>query len=215
MAELENTNTGLVSGKWIGKVSMTVDGTRRTLGRAAWAGAAPGRVRFDARTPFGLPVLSLACDESYLTAMAHDKGQYYRKKIGDGRLGQVFPVDISCGDLYRLMVGRPPAIEYNDARLEQTPEGLEAIQLKRRFRGTVARLFLDSVSGALSGVEAFDIHGNRRFRAQLADRRTVGGFSLPHAIELESAQGHLTLSITRFAPNPPVAAGLFRIPPPD
>ena len=63
-------NADLVAGKWIGKVSMTVDGSRRTFARVVWAGAEPGRVRFDARTPFGWPALSLACNESYLTASA-------------------------------------------------------------------------------------------------------------------------------------------------
>jgi hypothetical protein len=215
LARIEDANAGLVSGQWIGKVSMTADGTRRTMGRTVWAAAAPGRVRFDARTPFGLPVLSLACDESYLTVMAHDSGQYYRKAIGDGRLGQGFPVDLSCRDLYRLLIGRPPEIEYDDARLEQTAEGQDAIRLARRFRGTVARLFVDRDRGTLAGVEVFDIHGHRRFRALLADQRMVAGFSLPYAIELDSAQDHLSLAVARFVPNPPTAAGLFRIRPPD
>lgn len=214
LTALDNTNADLLSAKWIGKVTMTIDGRRRTFNRAVWAGAEPGRVRFDARTPFGLPILSLACDESYVTAIAHGEGQYYRKRVGENSLGRVLPVEISCRDFYRLMTGRPPVIVYHSARLENAPEGMQTILLKRRFKGTVARLWVDAGNGVLTGVELLDIHGNRRYRAQLAQRRTVEGFTLPYDLQLESAQGKLDLEIARLYPNRPVTGALFQIPPP-
>ena len=215
LTALQRTNEDLVAGKWIGKVSVTVDGSRRTFGRAVWAGAEPGWVRFDARTPFGLPVLSLACNESHLTAMVHNQGKYYRKRIGTSSLGQFFPVDISCRDLYRLMTGRPPVIEYHSARLETTTGGLKTIRLSRRFKGTVARLWVDAQSGALTGAELLDTHGNSRYQAWLADSRAVEGFSLPHRLQLESAQGRLDFETARLFPNRPVAPSLFQIRPPE
>ncbi len=208
-------NPGLVAGKWIGKVSMTVDGGRRTFDRAVWAGAEPGRVRFDARTPFGLPALSLACDESYLTAMAHSEGKYYRKHVGSSSLGQVFPVDMSCQDLYRLMTGRPPLIDYHSARLEKAEEeGMLTIQLSRRFKGTVARLRVDAQNRTLAGVELLNIHGKPRYQAWLVDSRMVEGFRLPHRLLLESAKGRLEFQTARLRPNRPVAPTLFQIRPP-
>jgi hypothetical protein len=211
---LHNTNADLLSGKWFGKVSMTVDGTRRTFNRAAWAGAEPGRVRFDARTPFGLPILSLACNESHVTAMMHGQKQYYRKRIGANSLGAVLPVDISCRDLYRLMAGRPPLIDYHSARLENSTEGEQMVRLERRFKGTVAKLFVDPSGEVLTGVERLDINGHRLYRAQLKNRRTVEGFSLPYHLQFENAQGRLDLEILRLDPNSPVTASLFQIPPP-
>jgi hypothetical protein len=215
LTALENTNARLSTGKWRGKVAMTVDGQRRTLNRAIWAGAEPGRVRFDARNPFGLPVFSVACDENYLTAVAHDERRYFRRKTGAESLGQVFPVDITCRDLYRLLVGRPPVVDFHDAMLEEEPGTGRTIRLKRRFRGTVAKLSIDYDSGDLVGVETFDIHGNRRYRARLTQRRTVGGFRLPHEVFLEGGDGQLLLEIARFEPNQPVPAALFSIAPPD
>ncbi len=208
-------NTDLVAGKWIGKVSMTVDGSRRTFNRAVWAGAEPGRVRFDARTPFGLPALSLACNESYLTAMAHSEGKYYRKRIGSSSLGQIFPVDMSCQDLYRLMIGRPPVIDYHSARLEKAEEeGMLTIRLNRRFKGTVARLWVDAQDRTLAGVELLNIHGKRSYQAWLADSRMVDGFRVPHRLLVESAKGRLEFQTARLRPNRPVAPTLFQIPPP-
>lgn len=214
LAALYDVNGGLVSGKWIGKVSMTFDGDRRTFDRAVWAGAEPGRVRFDARTPFGLPVVSLACDESYVTAVTHTNGQYYRRRVGDNSLGRVLPVDISCRDLYLLLTGRPPVIDYHSAHLENTVEGTQTIWLKRRFKGTVAKLRVDAASGTLTGVELLDIHGNRRYWARLAQQRPVDGFLLPHRLLLQNAQGELDFEIGRLYPNRPVTASLFQIAPP-
>ncbi len=212
---LYDVNTDLAAAKWIGKASMTLDGRRRTLDRAVWAGAPPGRVRFDARTPFGMPVLSLACDERYLTAIVHSEGQYYRKPVGDGGIGRFFPVDISCRDLYDLMVGRPPGIEYHAAQVETSAAGEYTVRLSRRFKGTVARLWVDAPSGRLTGVERLNVHGNRRYRVWLADHQTVDGFSLPGRLELEGTEGRLVLDAQRLFPNRPVAPSAFRIRPPN
>ncbi len=213
LATLYGVNDGLVAGKWIGKVSLTYEGTRRTFDRVAWAGAEPGQVRFDARTPFGMPVLSLACNESHLTAVAHSRGEYFRRQVGTSRLGRYFPVDISCQDLYRLMTGRPPLVDYHAARLESAEEGA-TIHLERRFRGTVARLFVDADSGMFMGAELLDVHGNRRYKARLVGSRRVEGFRLPHQLHLEGAQGGLDLEANRLFPNRPVAPSLFEINPP-
>ena len=215
MAALQNANADLVSCKGLGKVSLTVDGARRTFDRAAWAVAEPGRMRFDARTPFGLPILSLACNEAYLTAMAHAEGRYYRKSIAeDHRLGMILPIDIACRDLSRLMIGRPPIVDYHSARLEETTADVQTILLRRRFRGTVAKLFLDASSGDLIGFELLNVHGKRRYRAQMEKRRTIKGFALPHHLRLESAKGQLALDMVRLYPNAPVSGSLFHIPPP-
>lgn len=214
LTALYDANEGLESAKWLGKVSMTVDGTRRTFDRAAWAGAAPGRVRFDARTPFGLPVLTLACDEAYVTAVTHGNGQFYRKRVGSNSMGRILPVDISCQDFYRLLTGRPPLIDYHSARLENASEGMQSILLQRRFKGTVAKLSVNAASGAFEGFELLDIHGNRRYRARLTERRAVEGFLLPYRLHLENARGQLELEITRLDTNRPVDASLFQITPP-
>jgi hypothetical protein len=214
LSALYDANQGLDSAKWLGKVSMTVDGTRRTFDRAVWAGAAPGRVRFDARTPFGLPILTLACDESYVSAFSHGDGQYYRRRVGANSMGRFLPVDISCQDFYRLLTGRPPVIDYHAAQLERASEGLQTILLKRRFKGTVAKLSVNAANGAFAGFELLDTHGNRRYRARLMERRAVDGFLLPHRLHLENERGQLELDIARLYTNRPVEASLFQITPP-
>ncbi len=215
LAALYDANQGLDSAKWLGKVSMTADGTRRTFDRAAWAGAEPGRVRFDARTPFGLPIMTLACNESYVTAFSHGSRQYYRRRTGSNSIGRLLPVDISCQDFYRLLTGRPPIIDYHTARLEKTVQGGHTIVLKRRFKGTVARLTVDAANGTLTGFELLDVHGNRLYWAHLAKRRSVEGFTLPYELHLENERGRLELEIARLYPNKPVNASLFQIPPPE
>ena len=79
----------------------------------------------------------------------------------------------------------------------------------------MARLFLDAASGDLTGFEALDVNGQRRYRAQIEKRRTIQGFRLPYQLRLESPQGLLDLDMVRLYPNAPVSGSLFHIPPPD
>jgi len=217
MDQLTAANAGLQAIKGVGRVTVTSGGAQQTYDRAAWVGAEPGRLRFAFRAPTGMPVFSMSCDAEWLTALNHADGRYYRRQIGDNSLSRFLPVAIKCADLYALLVGRPPKINYDAVHLDTADANTDDtlfLLLRRRFRGTVGRLRVDRSTGELRAVELLDIHGNRQYEARLQSTQIVDGYRLPRRITLSGPDGRLVLEATRIWPETAVADELFRIPPP-
>jgi hypothetical protein len=217
MDRLVTANADLAAVKGVGRVTITTRGTQRIYERTAWVAAEPGRLRFAFRAPTGMPVLSMSCDAMWVTALSHVDGQYYRREIGDNSLSRFLPVSVKCVDLYSLMMGRPPRIAYDEARLESRRSEDDAplvVVLQRRFRGTVGRIRIDPHSGELEAVELMDIHGNRLYLARVETRQTVEGYRLPTRLSFSGPDGSLILEASRLWPEASVSEDLFRIEPP-
>ncbi|GEM_PF-2413348 len=210
-------NSGLkaISGK--GRVVVSEKGAQHVYNRTVWVGAEPGRLRFAFRSPAGMPVFSMSCDEQWVTALQHADGKYYRRHIGDNSLSSFLPVEINCRDLYGLLVGRLPRVTYDKARTDASDNQAGdtiAILLQRQFRGTVGRIRVSRATGELRTVELMDIHGNRRYAAEVDHMQTVGGYRLPGHIALIGPDGSLELDVQEVRPRENTSADLFRIEPP-
>lgn len=218
MDRVRTANAGLEAVKGLGRVTVDADGSEHRYERTAWVGADPGRLRFAFRAPTGLPVFSMSCDPEWVTALNHAEGDYYRRRIGDSSLSRFLPVAVTCADLYGLMVGRLPAVAYDTVRVDADAAGdpeTIAVLLQRRLRGTVARLWIGSASGELEAVVLLDVHGNPRYEARLAERRTVDGYRLPARIHLRGPEGGLVVEAQRLWTETGVDESLFRIVPPQ
>jgi hypothetical protein len=116
------------------------------------------------------------------------------------------------------MVGRMPGVDYDTVRIDTDASGdveTIALLLQRRFRGTVARLRIASDSGDLEAVVLLDVHGNPRYEAHLADRKTVDGYRLPSRIHVSGPEGGLVVEAQRLWTEAGVDESLFRIVPPQ
>ena len=216
MSRLASANADLAAVKGVGRVVVATGGAQHVYERAAWVGAEPGRLRFAFRGPTGLPVFSLSCDSLWLTALNHADGTYYRREIGDNSLSRFLPVAIKCADLFELLMGRPPQVDYDAVRIAAAKaDGPLVLLLQRRFRGTVGRIRVDRVSGELHSAELMDIHGNRLYEARLEAMQTIDGHRLPARIVISGPEGSLTLEISRSWPESSVAEDLFHIVPPS
>ena len=218
MNRLTAANADLGGVKGVGRVVVEAGGTQTAYDRAAWVGAEPGRLRFAFRGPTGLPIFSLSCDRLWLTALNHGDGTYYRREIGDNSLSRFLPVAIKCSDLYELLVGRPPRVDYDSVRIAEAAAGQEGplvLLLQRRFRGTVGRIRVDRASGELYAAELMDIHGNRLYEARLEAMQTIDGYRLPSRIAISGPDGRLALEISRSWPESSVAEDAFHIVPPS
>jgi len=218
LLRLQQTNQSLTTFKGLGQVSVVSHGQRQIFDRVIWAGAVPGRLRLAVRAPSGLPLLSLSCDAEWVTVLDHSRGRYHRAHVGDSSLSDYLPVALSCRDLFDLLRGRAPAVEYDSAvwlpEAAATP-GRAVIALKRRLRGTVAQLFVDPDRNCqLLGVDVLDVYGNPSYHARLAYGPDIDGFALPQRLNLESSQGRMEIQVDRVMPNAPVADDLFVIAPP-
>jgi len=218
MHRLTSANADLGGVKGVGRVVVAAGGTLNAYDRAAWVGAEPGRLRFAFRGPTGLPIFSLSCDSMWLTALNHADGTYYRREIGDNSLSRFLPVAVKCADLYELLVGRPPRVDYDTVRIADAKadgDGPLVLLLQRRFRGTVGRIRVDRTSGELFAAELIDIHGNRLYEARLEAMQAIDGYRLPSRIAISGPDGSLALEISRIWPESSVAEDLFHIVPPS
>jgi len=214
---LTTMNSGLkaISGK--GRIVVSEKGAQHVYNRTVWVGAEPGRLRFAFRSPAGMPVFSMSCDEQWVTALQHTDGKYYRSHIGDNSLPSFLPVEINCRDLYGLLVGRLPRVAYDRASMDASDSHADdtiTIVLQRRFRGTVGRIRVSRTTGELRAVELMDIHGNRRYAAEVDRTQTVGDYRLPGHIVLIGPDGSLELDVQQVRPRENTSADLFRIEPP-
>ena len=217
MEQTMNANQALSAFKGIGR--MVVDGEDGThiFDRTAWVGSTPGRLRFAFRSPAGMPVFSMSCDEQWVTALNHSEGKYYRRQIGNNSLSSFLPVEIKCADLFAILAGRPPQVPYDYARVaSDTADDADTIMLilQRRFRGTVARIRIDRATGDLRVVEIIDVHGNRLYEAKLNGTQMVNDYRLPGHIELIGPDGRIELDIKRLWTEAAVDQNLFQIKPP-
>ena len=218
MDRLQHHNDGLGAVKGLGRVTVTTSNDKRVYERAVWVGADPGRLRFAFLAPSGLPVFSMSCDEIWLTALNHSDGAYYRRQIGDNSLSRFLPVSIKCVDLFALLVGRPPRLVYDTVLIADdgtAGQDDSEIELKRRFRGTVGRLWVDRERGELRSVELIDINHNRLYEARVQEMQTIAGYRLPTNITLNGPEGALTLEAKRVWPESTVTEDMFRIEPPS
>jgi len=219
MDRLVNANAGLDAIRGKGRVLVNSQGTQRTYNPTAWVGAEPGRLRFAFQSmPGGPPVFSMSCDELWLTALNHADGKYYSRRVGDNSLSSFLPVQIKCADLYRLLVGRPPQMEYDSVRIDpqkKNSAGPIVILLQRRFRGTVGRISVSRDTGEFSAAELLDVHGNRLYAARVDALQTIDGYRLPANIKLTGPDGNLELDVQRTWPGASVTQELFRIAPPQ
>jgi hypothetical protein len=218
MNQVMTANEGLEALKGVGRVTVITGGNSHSYERAVWVGAEPGRLRFVFRGPTGLPVFTMSCDAEWLTALNYADSSYYRRHIGDNSLSSFLPVSVKCADLYALLVGRPPKVTYDAVCLDTTHNKQDdslVLLLKRRFRGTVARIHVAGNTGELESVELLDISGKRLYEARLQALQTIDGYRLPSQITLSGPEGSLVLDVSRCWTEAAVTEDLFNIPPPQ
>ena len=218
LRQVMDANADLVAFKGVGRVRATLQNRQRISERMAWIGAAPGRLRFAFLTPTGMPVLTMGCDEEWVTVLNHTEGKYIKRRVGRNSLSGFLPVSIRCTDFYRLLVGRPPQVEYESVRMV-ADAGDDAdpivLLLQRRFRGTVGRISVSRDTGELVAAELLDVHGNRLYSARVDAMQTVEGYRLPARITLTGTDGTIALDVQRAEISEPVTPDLFRIVPPQ
>jgi hypothetical protein len=217
LQRVTDVNTDLSAFRGIGRVRVTMQGTERVYERTAWVGSEPGRLRFAFRSPTGMPVFSMSCDEAWLTALNHADGQYFHRQINKNSLSRILPVAITCADLYGLLVGRPPQVDYDAVRMAPAGRGdadTIVLLLQRRFRGTVGRISIARDTGELSAAELLDVHGKRLYAARVDARQTIDGYRLPVKIRLTGPDGSLELDVQRTWPAASVSRDFFKITPP-
>jgi len=170
--------------KGIGKITLWDSGGMMTS-RAAWAGAADGRLRIEMLGLPGQPVAKLIYDGHDYIFISPLEQRTYRKSGADADLELLTGIPVPSADIVKLLSGEIPVSEH-DVVVFQTGETGElhckhVLVLKKNWRGVVEKLFLNNTHDRVVKIEMFR-WGRIVFRAELGDIQTVEGREVPYRL---------------------------------
>ncbi|MBC2716450.1 MAG: DUF4292 domain-containing protein [Desulfobacteraceae bacterium] len=187
---LEQRNDAVKSFKGIGKVSVWDSGRSRTS-RAAWLGAADGRLRIEFLGLPGQPVAKLIFDGNRYSFLSHIDQQLYRKTCSDPNLKQVTGVSIKASEVIEYLAGGVPIYEHDSVSFESGESGEQVesggkfvLVFRKHWLGVVEKIFFNE--SVLEKVEIFR-WGKKAYQVEFKDIRTVKEHQVPFYLVIKNA----------------------------
>jgi hypothetical protein len=190
LSVIQEKNKSIRSFKGIGRIQLRDDGMTRTS-RAAWLGAADGRLRIEF---LGLPGQSMArivFDGRRLLFSSVADPDVVQKKSKDPGLAPAVGVAIKASEVIALLAGGIPVYEHDSVSMETAENCDQAIDqdilvFRKRWLGVVEKVFFKE-----SVIEKVEVYrwGNKIYQATINDIRSVDGHRVPFFLEIENPEG--------------------------
>ena len=208
---IEQKNAAIKSFKGIGKIRVWDLGFCRTS-RAAWLGAADGRLRIEFLGLPGQPVAKFIFNGSQYLFFSQTDQQIYRKKSTDPNLAPITGVSIKASEVLDFLAGGIPVYEHDSVSLEQPgSDGRYVVIFKKRWLGVVEKIFFNG--SVIEKVEVFK-WGDKTYQATLNDMRTVDGNPVPFFLEIQNTDNQgFSFSADRLWTDVDVQPVMFEIVP--
>jgi hypothetical protein len=210
VAALSQANADLTRFKCVGRVRLSGLDRPAESFRAAMAGKLPTRLRIDMIAPYGGASGTVSADGRYLFLVRHASREYHKKRLGDGSLQRILPIDITVDQLLELLMGRIPMDDGCLPRMasQAGEKGVQIDLIDRRGR-LCQRVFTDAARQPLRS-EWFDEQQRPAYAVVFGDHQMVDGFTLPMQMELSGRSGErLEVSVDRYEPNAAIGDGAF------
>ncbi len=215
---LENQNNGLKNFKGIGRIRIRHRGQLELNERLAWIGSRPDRLSIVVLVS-GFATLKIATDGKWFYYYeARSNPPVYKKfRAGNASLKRLLAVEIKVSDILTLLAGRVPLRDHDQALLAgDSFAGEGVLVLKKRWGGTVEKIYLDEGQWRVRHVEFFNGSGKRTYRVRFEDIYVHNGYELPGRLEISNDDGtEVALEIFRLLTDVDVADAMFIIAPPD
>jgi hypothetical protein len=194
LSVIKEKNDAIRSFKGIGRIRLWDAGMGRTSGRtsgrttrAAWLGAADGRLRIEF---LGLPGQSMArfvFDGSRLLFDTPSETQVFQKQSSDPDLAPVAGVSISASEVIAFLAGGIPVYAHDSVSMETSEDtGQYILIFRKRWLGVVEKVFFRE--SVIEKVEVFK-WGSKIYQATINDIRAVDGHPVPFFLEIENPDG--------------------------
>ena len=208
---IQEKNSAIQSFKGIGRIQLRGAGGTRTS-RAAWLGAADGRLRIEFLGLPGQSVARVVFDGSHLLFSPVTDPDIFQKKSNDPDLKPAVGVSIRASEVITLLAGGVPVYAYDSVSLETSESsGLETLVFRKRWLGVVEKIFFRET--AIEKVEVFR-WGNTIYQATLNDVRPVDGRSVPFSLAIEDPDGRgFSFSVDRQWTGVDLTPAMFDIAP--
>jgi len=210
---LQSQNTHLHSFKGTGRLRIKeANGTQQA--RFMWAGFQNEKLRLEIMGTIGQPIFSFASDGERIYLISHTEDRFYSKRESDANLEKLITLPIAVSACLDLMAGRIPLETHLvPMAVQDKKEGEQILVLKSTDRKKGGQqIFIDTSSGNVRRVEAYDRDETLVYRAEFVRMQHVDGFEVPRELLLSNDKNaSLQLVVDRFWPNAPVAGDLFKL----
>ena len=212
-SRLQSRNSHLNSFKGTGRLRIkNADGFHKT--RLMWAGHRNEKLRLVIMGLTGQPVFSFANDGERIYLISHTENRFFSRRESDANLEKLISLPITVSACLDLLAGRIPLAPHLLPVAVLGRKGDEQVLILKsqdRKKGH-EHIFLDTASGNVRRVEAFDKDDNLVYRAEFVRMQHVSGFMVPRELRLSNGgQTSLLLVVERFWANVPVAEDLFKL----
>ncbi|MBS0014308.1 MAG: hypothetical protein KFF46_10085 [Desulfobacterales bacterium] len=208
LARLEKTNAAMTPYKAIGRIRVADDSGSWNV-RAAWMGAPGGRFRVEAMGLAGTPFAKVICGPDLCSFHFTEDGEIRRRDTGRRSLDLLAGVDIDVADLALLLGGGVPVSDHDTAAAYQTLSGEPMLVLKKRFSGTVQRIWFSTKPVRVREMEMLNWQGVA-YRVVIHAVSSKKGRNMPLELEVSDEKGHrLQLSVERLWADAAVPARAF------
>ncbi len=216
---LEQRNDAVNSFKGIGKISFWDSGRSRTS-RAAWLGAADGRLRIEFLGLPGQPVAKFIFDGNQYSFLSQMDQQSYSETCSDPNLKQVTGVSINVSEVIEYLAGGVPVYEHDSVLLEQEEPGEQVgsggkfvLIFRKYWLGVVEKIFFNEF--VIEKVEIFR-WGKKAYQVEFKDIRTVNEHQVPfHLVITNGDDQGFSFTVDRHWADINVLPSTFTITPED
>ncbi len=214
MKVVKGKNSDLKTFKGTGKIKLYKDGSMQSA-RVAWAGTNHGKLRMEVLSITGQPAISIATDGKWLYLILHAENRYYKKKNSDAGLKKIISIPVKLDDLLFFLSGRVPIYKHSIIKVDKNKDTGFVIVLKKKWRGIVEKIYMDSNKTDVYKVELFNGTGNFLYRVHLENMKKIGNYLIPEKIEISNDDAVFQLVIDKSWVDCHVSSSIFVLNPPD
>lgn len=183
--------------------------------RAAWLAAPDGRIRIEMLGPTGHAVAKFIFDGKTYAYISHLDQQVYTYSGSDLNLGPITGVAVPAADMVYFLAGAVPLRDYDHIDLITEDEsGRRILVLKKRWHGTVQKIYPDMDGHLVARVDFFNRWGRLAYRADLGRFRQVDGRQIPFSIHVSDGdENGLRIEVDKCWTGFPLGPEMFSITP--
>jgi hypothetical protein len=216
MANISGINDRLKTFQGVGKFRLRSEQGILTS-RVAWIGDKNSKFRIEVLGPGGRSQASFATDGNWFYVITRNPLRFHKRQSKNASLNRLISIPIKTDDLHRLLSGKIPIRPHHSvSALRDKSDGGVVLVLKKRWLGTVEKIFLDNKGSQVKKIEVFSTGGTLAYDVTFQGYKTVGEYRIPSRLLISDA-GRVTfdLDIHKFNPDINLADSAFVLEPPE